>query len=97
MSKLIPQMAKLIPQKLIPQLLTPRQVTPHQAQLAGFYRPNELTAEPPIEQYIVRSKIVIAVPLRRLRSLGGVRAADQRRSCARRGEGRQLPQDRAAS
>ena len=66
MSKLIPQMGKLIPQKLIPQKLipqqlTPRQLTPHQAQLAGFCRPNELTAEPPIEQYIVRSKIVIGV------------------------------------
>ena len=55
MSKLIPQMAKLIPQKLIPQ-----QLTPHQAQLAGFYRPSEVPAEPPIRQYIVRSKIVIA-------------------------------------
>ena len=55
MIRLIPQMAKLIPQKLIPQ-----QLTPHQAQLAGFYRLSEVPAEPPIRQYIVKSKIVIA-------------------------------------
>ena len=55
MIRLILQMAKLIPQKLIPQ-----QLTPHQAQLAGFYRLSEVPAEPPIQQYIVKSKIVIA-------------------------------------